>query len=45
MQIRRERKETERRSLVALASLNLSINSSKEKCLLYIKFYFESKIW
>ena len=36
---------TERRSLVASTSLNLSRNSLTEKVLLYCKFFFENHIW
>ena len=37
------RNRTERRLLVASASLNLNRNSLKEKVLLYSKFYFENQ--
>ena len=36
---------TERRSVVASTSLNLSRNPLKEKVLFHSKFYFENQMW
>ena len=40
-----DRKYTERRSLVASISLNMSRNSLTEKMLLYSEFFIENQMW